>query len=131
MWKISKQSFGFVLTFASPMSAQDMQAWVTESKQVLSEPLPGEWGVVVDMRELSALTAEAQKLMQTGQALYKQAGMKRSAVAVRDAVTAMQFRRLARNSGIDQWERYINVQQVAQWQSAAKRWVVEGSEPPQ
>lgn len=131
MWKISKQSFGFVLTFASPMSVQEMQEWVAESKRVLSEPLPSEWGVVVDMRELSALTAEAQKLMQTGQALYKQAGMKRSAVAVRDAVTAMQFRRLARNSGIDQWERYINVQQVAQWQSAAKRWVVEGTEPPQ
>lgn len=131
MWKISKQSFGFVLTFASPMSAQDMQAWIAESKQMLAEPLPAGWGVVVDMRELSALTAEAQKLMQAGQALYKQAGMKRSAVAVRDAVTAMQFRRLARNSGIDQWERYINVQQVAQWQSAAKRWVVEGSEPPQ
>lgn len=131
MWKISKQSFGFVLTFASPMSAQDMQAWIAESKQALAEPLPAGWGVVVDMRELSSLTAEAQKLLQTGQALYKQAGMQRSAVAVRDAVTAMQFRRLARNSGIDQWERYINVQQVAQWQSAAKRWVVEGTEPPQ
>ncbi len=130
MWKISKQSFGFVLTFSGQLNVQDLQAWLSEVRQVLQDPLPAQWGVVVDMRELPALSAECQDLIQSGQRAFKQRGMQRSAVALSDALTTLQFRRLARTTGIDQWERYINVQQVASWQTAAKRWVVDGQEPP-
>ena len=130
MWKISKQSFGFVLTFSGPQSPEDLQAWLQEAQRQLQAPLPANWGVVVDMRELPALSAASQAVMQSGQQAFKRQGMVRSAVALSDAVTTMQFRRLARSSGIDQWERYINVQTVDNWQTAAKRWVVEGVEPP-
>ena len=43
-----------------------------------------------------------------GQEMYKAKGMKRSAVLVNNDVTAMQFKRLAQESGISEWERYIS-----------------------
>jgi len=60
------------------------------------------------MRKLSPLTPEAQQAMVEGQQLFKARGMTRSAVIVNNAVTAMQFRRLAQQSGIYQWERYFD-----------------------
>lgn len=130
MWNIARQSFGFVLTFEGSIQPAEMQAWVAEARKQLAAPLPASWGVVVDMRGLQPLSAEAQRLMVEGQVEFKQRGMKRSAVALKDAVTTIQFRRLARESGIDAWERYINVELTPQWQSAAKQWIVDGTEPP-
>ena len=130
MWKISKQSFGFVLSFGGTIGSADMQAWADEARRQLNGPLPESWGVVVDMRELEPLSVETQAVMVEGQKLFKQKGMQRSAVALKDAITTLQFRRLARTSGIDAWERYINVGTVENWQTAAKQWIVSGIEPP-
>ncbi|WP_022980699.1 hypothetical protein [Ideonella sp. B508-1] len=129
MWKISRQSFGFVLTFSGTLSQDDLHQWQAQVRQELKTPPTGTWGVVVDMRTLAPLSPEAQKLMVEGQQWFLKTGMKRSAVALSDAVVTMQFRRLARESGIDAWERYINAEATPNWQSAAKRWVVEAVEP--
>lgn len=129
MWNISRQSFGFVLTFSGILQQDDLRQWQNQVRQELKAPPPGTWGVVVDMRTLSPLSEEAQKLMVDGQQLFLKAGMKRSAVALNDAVVTMQFRRLARQSGIDAWERYVNAAATPNWQSVAKRWIVEAVEP--
>lgn len=129
MWNIARQSFGFVLTFEGALTPADLQAWRAQALRELAKLPPPGWGVVVDMRQLQPLSSEAQAVMVDGQQAFKKAGMKRSAVALNDAVATMQFRRLARQSGIDAWERYINVAETPGWQAAAKRWVVEGAEP--
>lgn len=129
MWNIARPSFGFVLTFEGSIEAAEMAQWVAAARRELSNPLPPGWGVVVDMRELLPLRQDAQAKLIEGQKLFKQQGMTRSAVALKDAVTTMQFRRLARSSGIDAWERYIDTSALPQWQSAAKQWVVSGIEP--
>lgn len=46
--------------------------------------------------------------MEQGQAKYREKGMVRSAVLVDSAVTRMQFERLAKQSGIYEWERYFS-----------------------
>ena len=130
MWKISKQTFGFVLTFAGIIGPEEMKAWVTQSKVELAGQLPSIWGVIVDMRELQPLNQASQAVMLEGQIAYKARGMVRSAVALQDAITTLQFRRLARNSGIDAWERYIDAAENPNWQSIAKQWIVAGAEPP-
>lgn len=129
MWNISRQSFGFVLSFKGSIELAEMGQWVAAAKVELLNPLPTGWGVVVDMRELLPLRQDAQAMLIEGQKLFKQHGMTRSAVALKDAVTTMQFRRLARTSGIDAWERYIDTSAILQWQTAAKQWVVSGIEP--
>src|SRR2546426_866903 len=108
MWNISDQSFGFVLTFAGRPDATQLAAWVEESKRRLTRPLPAQWGLVVDMCELQALDSAAQDVMAEGQRLFKQRGMSRVAVVVKDAITVLQFRRLGRGTGVDSIERFIN-----------------------
>ncbi len=66
------------------------------------------FGVFVDMRTLATLQPDAQQAMQEGQLLYREAGMQRSVVIVNSAVLAMQFKRLAKQTGIYEWERYLN-----------------------
>jgi len=83
-----------------------MKQWVKESEKVLASQAPG-FGVFVDMRTLSALPPESQKHMEEGQKLFKQKGMVRSAVALNSAITTMQFKRIAIDTGIAKWERYL------------------------
>jgi len=64
------------------------------------------------------------------QALYKQKGMQRSAVVLDNALTTTQFRRIAKESGIDAWERYIDANLTPKWSEAAVKWVRDGIEPP-
>ena len=64
--------------------------------------------LIVDMRSLAPLAPGAQEVMVSGQQLYKQRGMKRSAVVVNNAITAAQFKHLAKQSGIYEWERYFD-----------------------
>lgn len=129
MWNISRQSFGFVLTFSGSLQLEELRQWQVQVRHELKTLPQGTWGVIVDMRALAPLPDEAQKLMVEGQQLFLKAGMKRSAVALNDAIITLQFRRLARQSGIDAWERYINAAGTSNWQSAAKRWVVDAIEP--
>lgn len=127
MYKIEKQSWGYKLSFAGFISKDEMQAWVQESG-VAVKSASGAFGVYVDMRELKPLAPEVQAVMVTGQQYYKQAGMQRSVVVVDSTITAMQFKRLARQSGIYAWERYVSSTE-ADWETKAMEWLTAGVDP--
>jgi len=130
MWNISTQPFGFVITFSGQLDAANLQAWIDESRQRLAQPLPSDWGLIVDMRDLAPLTNDAQLLMTEGQSEYKKRGMSRVAVVLTDAITTLQFRRLGRSSGVASIERFINAASTPNWKIIAKQWVADGIEPP-
>jgi len=67
--------------------------------------------------------------MVKGLQLYKGKGMQRSAVILNSTVTTMQFKRLAKESGIYQWERYIDASKTANWTDVAVAWVKDGIDP--
>ena len=60
--------------------------------------------------------------------MYKSKGMKRSAVVVLNNATGMQFKRLALESGIYKWERYIAAT-TPDWSDIAISWVRDGVDP--
>lgn len=128
MYKIEKKDFGYKLTFSDTIPASEMKLWVEESKKTLVAA-PHEFGIFVDMRTLHPLVDEAKKLMEEGQKLYKQKGMKRSVVILSSAIIAMQFKRLARESGIYQFERYIDASSVADWEKVGIAWITNGVDP--
>jgi hypothetical protein len=80
------------------------------------------------MRTLAPLAPEAQTVMVKGQQLYKQRGMRRSAVVVNNALTAIQFKRLAQQSGIYEWERYFDGSKPGFFE-AAIAWGKDGVDP--
>lgn len=107
MHKIERKASGYLLTFGGVMSAEEMKEWVAESRRAL-ESEKGGFCVIVDMRTLAPIGADVQGIMISGQQLYKASGMTRSSVIVNNAITAIQFQRLARESGIYAWERYFD-----------------------
>lgn len=127
MYKIEREPWGFKLTFAGYIDKDEMEAWVAESERAV-DGVSGSFGVFVDMRDLKPLAPEVQEVMVGGQAFYKAAGMERSVVIVDSAITAMQFKRLARESGIYEWERYVSSTED-DYEAVAMEWLTAGVDP--
>jgi len=128
MFKIEKKTFGFLLVFGEFILKAEMEQWLQESKKALAGQ-KGSFGVFVDMRTLKPLPTDSQEVMVKGQQLYKQAGMTRSVVILDNSITTMQFKRLAKESGIYDWERYIDASTVPNWEKAGVDWIVNGTDP--
>ena len=128
MYKIEKTGYGVKLTFGGLIQPEEMKKWVVES-QAIVKSLPAKFGVFVDMRELKPLSPEAQLEMQTGQKLFKGAGMERSVVILNNAVTTMQFKRIAKETGIYEWERYIDASKNANWEETGRNWLLNNTDP--
>ncbi len=128
MYKIEKKDYGYKLTFGGFIKVDEMKAWVDESEKTLVST-PKQFGVFVDMRTLRPLPPDVQVHMQKGQRLYKEKGMARSVVILDNAVTKMQFKRIAKETGIYEWERYIDASLIRDWEKAGIDWVSNGIDP--
>ncbi len=128
MYKIEKTPFGFRLTFGGFLSKDELEKWVAESQKALASK-SGKFGILVDMRTLKPLPPDVQKTMENGQKLYKGAGMERSAVVLNNAVTTMQFRRIVKETGIYQWERYVDASKVTNFEQVCTAWITKGVDP--
>ena len=128
MLKTEKVDYGVKLTFAGFIKKEEMAQWVLEAEKIIST-LPSKFGVFVDMRDLKPLPHDAELEMQKGQKLFKQKGMERSVVILSNAVTTMQFKRIAQETGIYQWERYIDASKATNWEESGKKWLVSSIDP--
>jgi hypothetical protein len=130
MHNISKQKYGYQLTFGGTIDLDEITRW-REKSRVALVGAPKSFGVLIDMRGLGpgGLRPEAQPVMVEGQELYRKAGMVRSCVVLQSATVTMQFQRLARESGIDSYERYINAAAQPDWQAKAIAWIESRTEP--
>lgn len=129
MYKIERKNSGYLLVFSGFISKEEMAQWNEESKKILDKETSPHFGVIVDMRELKPLPPETQALMVKGQQLYKDKGMQRSAVVLNNTVTTMQFKRLAKESGIEAYERYIDASATVNWTEVAIAWVRDSKDP--
>jgi hypothetical protein len=128
MYSIERTTYGFRLTFGGKIPKAEMAAWVGESTAALAGVVD-KFGVFVDMRELQVLDADAQAEMKKGQVAYKTAGMERSVVILANPVVTMQFKRIARETGIDAWERYLDASSTPTWEQVGVAWVERGVDP--
>jgi hypothetical protein len=128
MFKTEKVDYGVKLTFGGFIKKEEMAQWVLEAEKIISL-LPSKFGVFVDMRDLKPLPHDAELEMQKGQKLFKQKGMERSVVILSNAVTTMQFKRIAQETGIYQWERYIDASKTTNWEESGKKWLVSSIDP--
>ncbi len=130
MYSIEKTDYGYHLTFSGQILEFEMAEWVEESKKILEEQ-KGSFSVFVDMRRLLPIPTESQVYMQKGQRLYKQKGMERSVVILENPTLTRQFKRIARQTGILMWERYIDASLAGDWEKVALDWILKGIEPEQ
>ena len=128
MYKIERKDYGVRLTFGDFIKVDEMTNWVEESKTVLGS-ISGGFSVFVDMRTLKPLPKDSQAKMEEGQKFYKQSGMVRSVVILDNSITTMQFKRIAKETGIYEWERYIDASSTPNWEEAGVKWIVDGISP--
>ena len=63
--------------------------------------------------------------MMEGQKKYKDKGMVRSAVLVPNALVKLQFERIAKESGIYEWERYFSAEEP-EFEASMNAWIEKG-----
>ena len=128
MYAIDRTVYGLKLTFGGFMDAAEMQKWHDDIVGKLPK-MSLKFGILVDMRTLKPLPADAQSTMVKGQQACKKAGMERSCVILDNATTTLQFKRLAKESGIYAFERYIDASANPSWEHTAIKWVANGLDP--
>ena len=128
MYRIEKMSWGYRLTFGGSCPVEEIANWLGESRKILADQ-EEEFFVFVDMRTIIPLSREAQVHMQEGQKLYKRRGMLRSVVILSSPVVAAQFRRIAGETGIGRWERYIDASTVSDWEEVGMDWLLKAVDP--
>jgi hypothetical protein len=128
MYTLSRTSYGVRVTLAGHLSADEARQWVAESRALLAT-MSARFHVFMDMREIRPLTDEAFAEIASGQALYETAGMDRSVVILSDPALAERFSAVARESGDDEWERYIDASSVPEWERRGIAWLERGVDP--
>lgn len=128
MHSITRKPYGYQLIFAENMDEEEMKKWVEESKAQL-DSAPPSFGIFVDMRTLKPLSPQAKAVMEEGQKIYKENGMERSVVILNDPIITLQFKDIARKSGIYQWERYIDASSNPNWEQTGIAWLEDQVDP--
>jgi hypothetical protein len=128
MTNVEKNDYGFKLIFAGSISQDEMASWVEISRNALTSQI-SKFGVIIDMRELSPLSPGAKSKLLEGQKLFKEKGMTRSAVIVSQGFIASQLKLVAKDTGIYEWEKYIDSSSKENWEELAINWITNGSDP--
>ena len=130
MYAIIKEEYGFRLTFANPISRDEMLQFRVEAVRSLVG-IRGEIGLVIDLRNFQgeALEPEAREEMADGIELFRRAGVRRSCIILSSVSTTAQYRRRQRQSRPKFNERYINAETTPLWSLKASKWIKEGVEP--
>jgi len=129
MYKLEKTGNIFYHTFGGFVSEQEMQGWIAESEKLLPGMKGQKFYVFADLRELKPLAPAAGELMAKGQEMYQKAGLERSVVILADAVTTMQFQRIAKQSGVSAHERYIDASSHANFKDMGHDWLIHAKDP--
>lgn len=107
MKSIEKTRYGFKLTFGGFIREDEMREFYNEWLVAL-ELSPAKFHVVVDMRTLKPISKAAQEIMEEIQKSGKRSGAERSAVILSSAITKIQFKRIGKETGTYEFERYID-----------------------
>ena len=128
MYEFHQTVWGIRIVFHGFLQPDELKRWSKEVAEVARKFKSG-FGVLHDMRGMHPLPPEARELMKTNMMRAKQAGLARSAQIVDDFITAMQFKRLAKEIGISDTMRQIDASSVSDCERVATDWIVKGIDP--
>ena len=109
MHTIEMNDWGVRLTLSGFVSKSRMDDWVTASLEAW-KTAPDSFRDNVAMRALEPIAPDTRDTMVWGQQLLQEAGMTRSTVVVAPKTTVLLFRRIPRDSGVYEWERYFDAE---------------------
>lgn len=128
MYQIEMKSYGYKVTLAGKLSVDEMSDWIEDSRRAL-ENSPETYGVLVDLSGLELLDVDSKQALVNGQKLYQKEGMQRSAVAVPNSSIALQTKRISKQTGIYEFERYLDASSTKNWEQIGVNWIENGIDP--
>lgn len=128
MYEIKKTDYGVRLTFGGMIKVEEMRKWEDEVKKTVKD-LPKPFGVFVDHRTLKPLPKDSQAALENGQKFAKKSGMNRSVVILNSSLVKMQMTRIAKETGIYEWERFIDASSEPDWEKKGLDWLTDAVDP--
>ena len=126
-YTVSATPFGYRASFTAPFPPAEAQAWFAELKRVLPRT-PRPFGQLIDAREQKVQDAGSVPIVEEAQNWVRAQGMNRSAVVVSSTLVKMNLTRMSRETGMIEYERYIDGSDPA-WETKAMAWLKDGVEP--
>lgn len=131
MYSVEAEDYGIKLTVSGVIYLDEAKEWLREYREKLVEMMARNkpFGHMVDLRGFEPSTPEVQEVTKIAMREFKRAGGKRSAVILDSAIVVMQIKRLAKETGIYDWERYIDAKKFSNPEDRAYAWIVGGVNP--
>jgi len=127
MYKVEQKSYGVKLTFAGFLREAEMQSWQSEMLNLLNE-LPESFGMLIDMREMTAMPAKSQEILIATQKVFKPKVI-RSATVTNSIITDIQSKRIGSKSGVNDTKKFINAIEITDWENKAVDWIENEVDP--
>ena len=128
MYSIEQEEFGLRLRIVGGLTPEEAKAWLAELGMAIQEAKKP-FGVLVDVREARLFMPEAQASLKQGMEACREEGMQRACVVLNSAVATLQARRLARETGIETWQRYVDASETPDWEDQALGWIRDEVKP--
>lgn len=129
MYKLDATPYGFRLAIGEQVTLWEATRLLRDSSEALTNRnMP--FGVLVDIRTLKPMHGRVQGVIDETLRLFRDdRGLERSAVVLASAIVTMQLKRIAKESGAYQYERYINTETHREWDHTALAWIIHGVDP--
>lgn len=128
MYSIEEKPYGLKLLFKGRIELEEMQQWSKELKVKILEQKP-DFGVLVDVQEMVVMDPATIQVVIEAQNFAKEHGTGRNANIVSNRLAKMQQTRLARESGLYSYMRYIDGESEKTPEKLAEKWILHGIDP--
>ena len=130
MHRIEETKYGYKLVLEGFLQREEVGQLLEDMKAKIRPREKGEtFPLLLDMRKSNAFPSDAREILKQCLLFCKQAGMERNAVILASAIATLQARRIAKETGIDRWARYIDASSQNDWEKIAVDWLTNGVEP--
>jgi hypothetical protein len=124
-----RTEYGFRVNAPGYITPPEAIAWFEDLRNKVALKKGRPFGLLVDIRSQKANPPETQETIKQAMMWLRQSGMTRSAVVLDSAVARLMMVRMAKQSGVYDWERYIDAGKDPDWETKALGWIVHGHEP--
>ena len=131
MHRIEETKYGYKLVLEGFLQRDEVGQLLADMKAKIKPREKGQtFPLLLDMRKSNAFPSDAREILKQCLLFCKESGMQRNAVILASAIATLQARRIAKETGIDRWARYIDAStRPNDWEKVAVDWLIRGVEP--
>lgn len=131
MHRIEETKYGYKLVLEGFLQREEVDQLLTTMKEKIKPREKGQsFPLLLDMRKSNAFPSDAREILKQCLLFCKESGMQRNAVILASAIATLQARRIAKETGIDRWARYIDASsRPNDWEKVAVDWLANGVDP--